>query len=119
LKRDHLVGWNSWLDFQPRLAHTTSRAFHISGQLTILLDHRVGRVLRFFSSRRDWDSPNPSPAGECAPPPLVRGEGHTRLQERGWESSNSDEGTYTLVLCIVYIYVYVLCVFDCHTSIRL
>jgi hypothetical protein len=29
--------------------------------------HRVGRVLSFFSSRRNWDSPNPSPAGECAP----------------------------------------------------
>jgi hypothetical protein len=30
--------------------------------------HRVGRVLSFFSSRRNWDSPNPSPAGECVPP---------------------------------------------------
>ncbi len=28
--------------------------------------HRVGRVLSFFSSRRNWDSPTPSPAGECA-----------------------------------------------------
>jgi hypothetical protein len=27
--------------------------------------HRVGRVLSFFSS--SWDSPNPSPAGKCAP----------------------------------------------------
>ncbi len=31
--------------------------------------HRVYRVLSFFSSLRNWDSPNPSPAGECAPPP--------------------------------------------------
>ncbi len=30
--------------------------------------HRVGRLLSFFSSRRNWDSPTPSPAGECAPP---------------------------------------------------
>ncbi len=30
-------------------------------------EHRVGRELSFFSSRRNWDSPNPSPAGECAP----------------------------------------------------
>jgi hypothetical protein len=29
---------------------------------------RVGRMLSFFSSRRNWDSPNPSPTGECAPP---------------------------------------------------
>ncbi len=39
--------------------------------------HREGRVLTFFSSRRNWDSPNPSPACECAPPPPVLGEGHT------------------------------------------
>ncbi len=31
--------------------------------------HRVGGVLSFFSSRRNWDSSNPSPAGECAPSP--------------------------------------------------
>jgi len=35
--------------------------------------HRVGRVLSLFSSRRNWDSPNPSPAGEC--PPGSRGRG--------------------------------------------
>ncbi len=33
------------------------------------MDHRVGRVLSFFSSFRNWDSPNPSPAGECTLPP--------------------------------------------------
>ncbi len=31
-------------------------------------DHRVDRVLSFFASRQNWDSPNPSPAGECARP---------------------------------------------------
>jgi hypothetical protein len=59
-------------------------------------------VLSIFSSRRNWDSPNPSPAGECAPP-LVRGEGHTRWRERGWASPNSNEGTNTVVL---FIYMY-------------
>jgi hypothetical protein len=30
----------------------------------------------FFSCSQNWDSPNPSPAGECAPPPTrFRGEG--------------------------------------------
>ncbi len=67
--------------------------------------HRVGRVLRFFTSRRNWDFPHPSPAGECAPPPRFWGEGHTRWRERGWESPNSDEGTYTVVL-FIYIYTY-------------
>ncbi len=33
-------------------------------------------------------------------PPLIRGKGHTRWGERGWESPNSDEGTYTVVLYI-------------------
>jgi hypothetical protein len=52
-------------------------------------DYRVGRVL-FFSSRRNWDSPNPSPAGECAPHMWYREEGHIRWRgERGWESTNS------------------------------
>jgi hypothetical protein len=46
--------------------------------------HRVGRVLSFFSSRRNWDSPNPSPEGECAPLPPVLGGGHTRQGERGY-----------------------------------
>ncbi len=64
----------------------------------------VGRVLSFFSNRQNWDSPNPSPAGECALPLWIRGEGHTRWRERGWESPNSDEGTLTVVF-----FIYVLC----------
>jgi hypothetical protein len=32
-------------------------------------------VLRFLSSRRNWDYPTPSPAGECAPPLWYRGRG--------------------------------------------
>jgi hypothetical protein len=51
--------------------------------------HRVDRVLSFLSSRQNWDSPTPSPAGECPPPSLVR-------------------GTYTVVLYIIYA----LCGFD-------
>ena len=42
-----------------------------------------------MSPRRNWDSPNPSLASECAPPP--RTGGHTRLRVRGWESPNSDD----------------------------
>jgi hypothetical protein len=32
-------------------------------------DDRADRVLSFFSNRRNWDSPNPSPAGESSVPP--------------------------------------------------
>jgi len=67
------------------------------------LMHTVGRVLSFFSSRRNRDSPTPLAAGECAPPPFGPGGGHTRLRERGWGSPNSDEGIYNVVL---YIYKY-------------
>ncbi len=73
---------------------------------TLSTYHRVGRELSLFSSRRNWDSPNPSPAGECAPlPPRFWREGRTRWQEMGQtqESPNSDEGTYTVVL---FIYTY-------------
>jgi hypothetical protein len=67
--------------------------------------HRVGRVLSFFSSRRNWDSPTPLSRQASVPPhPMVRGGGgHTR--ERGWGSPNSDEGTYTVVLFIYEYFV--------------
>ncbi len=68
-----------------------------------VISHRAGRVLNFFSSPRNWDSPNPSPPGECARPPGSGGEGNTRWRERGWESPNSDEGTYIVVLFILYM----------------
>jgi hypothetical protein len=52
----------------------------------------------------------------CPPPRWFRGEGHIRWRERGWESPNSDEGTYTVVLyrvlqCI-HIYVHTLWVWS-------
>jgi hypothetical protein len=33
-------------------------------------------------------------------------DGHTRLRERGWESPNSDKGTYTLYTVVLSIYNY-------------
>jgi hypothetical protein len=51
-----------------------------------LQHHRVRQSAKLFSSRRSWDS-----------------QPHTRWRERGWESPNSDEGTYTLVRYSVYI----------------
>jgi hypothetical protein len=62
-------------------------------------------VLSFFSSPRNRDTPTPSSVGECVlytppPPPVL---GHTRWRERGWESPNSDEGSYTVVL-LIYTY---------------
>ncbi len=53
-------------------------------------------MLSLFSSRRNWDSPNPSSAGECVlpvPPPPPFGSGGFR------------EGTYTVVLLIFMYFV--------------
>jgi hypothetical protein len=56
---------------------------HESGMIGY--SHRVCRMPSFFSSRRNWDSPNPSPAGECAPSlgggahSLARGGGGGRV----------------------------------------
>ncbi len=45
---------------------------------------RVDRVLSFFSSRWNWDSPASHRRWVC-PPPLAGGGGvHTRWRERGW-----------------------------------
>ncbi len=44
------------------------------------IEPRVDRVLGFFSSP-NWDSPSPSPAGECVPPPLVPGGTHSLAGE--------------------------------------
>jgi hypothetical protein len=75
--------------------------------LTNSQDHRVCRGLSFFSSRRNWDSPNPSPAGECAPP-LFGSRGRCTLAgERGEEVGKSQfQGTCTVVL---FIYMCTLC----------
>ncbi len=47
-------------------------------------------MLSLFSSRRNWDSPNPSPVGECAPllPPGSGGRG-TLAGERAKDSSGA------------------------------
>jgi hypothetical protein len=56
----------------------------------------------FFSSRRNWDSPNPSPAGECAPSLWFRGEGHTFWRERGGRVNIPKRG-HTLWYSTVYL----------------
>jgi hypothetical protein len=70
-------------------------------------NHRDGRVLSVFSSRRNWDSPTPSPAGECAQSPFGLGGGgggHTRLRERGWGSPTEEIHCGTLHTVYTYMY---------------
>ncbi len=66
--------------------------------------HRVGRVLSFFSSRRYWDSPKPLTRRRVCPSTFGSGGRGTLAGEwGGWESPNSNEGNYTVVL---FIYMY-------------
>jgi hypothetical protein len=73
------------------------------GNCVLRWEHRVDRVLGLFSSRPNWDSHTPSPAGECVFPPIwFRGRGTRSLAGEGVEGPNSDEGTDALgiyVLC--------------------
>jgi hypothetical protein len=64
-----------------------------------------------MSPRRNWDSPNPSPAGECTLRPGPKGGGgaaHYSQRLRGWGSSNSD-WRKSLALCL-------LCGYKSHDS---
>jgi hypothetical protein len=47
--------------------------------------HKLGRVLSFFSSRRIWDSPTHSPAGDCVPPLVGSGGVAALACSRGGE----------------------------------
>jgi hypothetical protein len=82
----------------------------------LVLHHRVGRVLSFFSSRRNWDSPTPHPQASvpCVPPlapPLVPGGGaHSLARERVGESMFrlGDINCGTLYTVSMYFVSYIL-----------
>ncbi len=65
--------------------------------------HRVGRVLSFFSSRQNLDSPTPLAAGECAPHPVVRGGGaHSPAGEWLGESQFRRGDIHCGLWCSIY-----------------
>jgi len=59
--------------------------------------------LLLLSSELGTGLPQPLTRRRVCPPIWFWGKGHTRWREWGWESPNSDEGTYTVVL---FIYMY-------------
>ncbi len=84
----------------------TSTAYLVNITVVHGLAHRVGRVLSFFSSRRNRDCPNPSPAGECAPLPRFWGRGTVHsLAREGLGESQFRRGD---IHCGT-LYIYVLC----------
>jgi hypothetical protein len=72
--------------------------------LIMPLSHRVGRFLSFspvvgIGTLPPPLSPASVPPGEFAPPPFSGGRGTLAGERGGWESPNSDERTYSVVLC--------------------
>jgi hypothetical protein len=61
--------------------------------------------VKLFSCRLIWDSPNPSPAGECAsPPPLVLGVGAHSLAREGVGESQFRRGDISCGTLHMYTY---------------
>jgi hypothetical protein len=79
-------------------------------QPTVLLlgldgsSHRIGRVLSFFSSRRNWDSTNPQPQANVPHPFGSGGRAHSLARE-GLGESQFQRGD---IHCVT-LYIYVLC----------
>ncbi len=59
------------------------------------------RAPQYMSPRRNWNSPTPLAASECALPPGQRVGGHTRLRLKGWGSPNSNDWRKSLALCLL------------------
>jgi hypothetical protein len=77
--------------------------------------HRV--VLSFLSTRRNWDTPTPPAAGECAPPPFGPGGGAHSFVGEGLGESQFRRGDiqYTVVLNIYKYFVVMVIYRGCIT----
>jgi hypothetical protein len=78
--------------------------------------HRVRQSAKPFLQSSKLGLPQPLTRKRVSPPPPAWfwGEGHTRWRERGWESPNSDEGTYIVVLFIFTHFV--IHIIDCFNK---
>ncbi len=77
----------------------------ISQPETTVYTEQSWQSAKLFLQSSELGLHRPLTRRRVSPPSLVPGEGHTRWRERGWESPNSDEGTYTVVL-FIYMYMY-------------
>ncbi len=60
------------------------------------ISHRLDRVLGFFSSRQNWDTPHPPHPQASVSLPLVPGGRAHSITRDGGGGPNSDEGTGTV-----------------------
>ncbi len=96
-------GWAGGHDLHCDGSYTEGMLYRL---LICELSHRVGTVLSFFSSRRNWDSP----AGECVTPlPVLGGVAHSLASEGVHGGSQFRRGDihggtlYLYVLCVISI----------------
>jgi hypothetical protein len=86
-----------WLYYSKESRVVSSYVYFLLHGTKYLYKYRVPQCM---SPRWNWDSPTPSLASECSPPPGTNGSGrHTRLRLRGWGSPNSDDWRKSLALC--------------------
>jgi hypothetical protein len=70
---------------------------------------------KLFLKSSEVGLPQPLPRWRVCPPPPITGGRHTRQRERGWESPNSDEVTYTVVF-FIYRYLMELTIVRVHVA---
>ncbi len=85
--------------------HAVPQLCPLSSSYMLHIDHRVGRGLSFFSSRRNWDSQPLTRGRVCPPIPPFLGGGAHSLAREGLEESQCRRGTYTVVLFINMYFV--------------
>jgi hypothetical protein len=92
----------AWLRYPrpPRYSGSTGTCHQAAERSEHKVHEYIYRVPQCMSPCRNWDSPTPSLASECAPSPGTKG-GHTRLRVRGWGSPKSDDWRNSLALCLL------------------
>jgi hypothetical protein len=81
--------------------------FPVPRSSTYISERRVHKLLIYIrapqcmSPRRNWDSPNRSPASECALPPRTKGWGAHSPAAKGVGSLSSDDWRKSLAICLL------------------
>jgi hypothetical protein len=93
--------------------HCTERAYrfhHVLRGIFVSFVHRVGRVLSFLSSRRNWDYPSLSPRASVPPSLRFWGGGAHSLAREGVGESQFRQGDihclwYSINICTLWFWL--------------